>query len=112
MASNGTRKRPASRKRKAWQKKARPSAWCKTFLHDLDGHTYVETSEATGAEVWVAALECLRCGTRRVDFMVPETCELISRRYFHPKEYDKHLARDEAKREVMSSMMAPEETTS
>lgn len=81
---------------------------CQAFRHQFDGHVFLERSRATGRTVWVARLECPRCGTRRVDVMVPETCELISRSYEHSDEYRDALDtrdRDDAKRIVFTSML-------
>lgn len=80
------------------------SAWCRTFRHEFDGHVYQEKSLTTGKTVWVARLECARCGTQRVDTMTPKTCELISRQYIYPEEYQTGLTRTDARRRVFAAM--------
>lgn len=94
---------PRRTRRRAIAKDAR---WCLAFrFHDLDGHVYVEVNRQTGRKVWVARLQCVRCGTERIDFLVPETCELISRRYFRPADYPTDLDRETARRQILAEML-------
>lgn len=80
--------------------------WCVAFSrHDFDGHVYVEIHRVTGRKVWVARLMCRSCGTERVDFMTPQRCELLSRRYFHPDDYATDLDRETARQQVMRSLL-------
>lgn len=87
------------------------AVWCKAFSqHDLDGHVYVESHRQTGRKVWVARLQCLRCGTERVDFLTPVSCELLSRRYFRPENYPTDLDRETARQQVLSELLTAEES--
>jgi hypothetical protein len=78
---------------------------CKTFMHQLDGHVFAETIE--GQARWVARLECGRCGTRRIDVMVPQSCKLISRKYDYTGcvDYDRTVDRLDAKKDLFKSML-------
>lgn len=80
---------------------------CRAFRHNFDGHVYQEQigGRVGGRVVWVARLECPRCGTHRVDVMAPGTCELISRSYVHPDDYDGMLSPNEARRTLYQGML-------
>ena len=78
---------------------------CKTFMHRLEGHVFVETIDEQRR--WVARLECSTCGTRRVDVMMPQTCELVSRKYEYEgcADYDRSVDRTEAKKALFKLML-------
>lgn len=76
----------------------RAIARCRIFRHDFDGHVFVENG------LWVARLQCQRCGTKRVDKMTPKTCELIGRVYDWPDEYDRTIDREQVRRELLAAM--------
>jgi hypothetical protein len=82
------------------------SARCKVFKHDFDGHIFLETIK--NSTRWVARLQCTRCGTRRVDVMIPLTCELVSRHYEYPDTYDTQLEHSDAKRVLFKFMIQEE----
>lgn len=71
--------------------------------HALDG--YVVQERVDGRVVWVASLQCTNCGTWRHDVMKPKTCELISRSYSHPDDYDGSLSPAEARKLLFQHMM-------
>lgn len=78
-------------------------ARCRVFRHQFEGHVFQET--VYGATRWVARIQCERCGTIRVDVMTVKSCELISRRYIHPEEYDTGQAYDEARQFLFKWML-------
>jgi hypothetical protein len=82
---------------------------CKTFMHQFDGHVFVEPAQFAGGGTinWVARLECTRCGTRRVDVMTPMTCVLISRKYDYTGcvDYDRTVERTDAKKALFKLML-------
>lgn len=77
---------------------------CRALRHAFDGHVLRE--KVQGKIRWVARLECDRCGTLRIDVMMPNTCELVSRRYDHPDNYDGTLSQQAARRELFKRMLA------
>lgn len=77
---------------------------CRAFRHVFDGNVFQE--QVAGRTVWVARLDCGRCGTHRIDIMTPRTCELISRSYVHPDDYDGMLSPLEARQQLFTSMLA------
>jgi hypothetical protein len=80
---------------------------CRAFRHAIDeenGSLFQEQRD--GRTVWVAPLECPRCGTRRTDVMTPRACELISRTYDHPDGYDGLLTPAEARRILYKHKLA------
>lgn len=77
---------------------------CRAFrVHNLDGHTFAE--HVGGRNVWVARLTCDRCGTHRIDVMKPRSCELISRLYVHPDNYDGAMTSAEARKIIYKHMI-------
>lgn len=74
------------------------TARCKTYGHDLDGPVFRE--KIKGVIRWVLYADCDRCGTRRIDVMMPNTCELVSRHYDYDNapEYDKSEDRSKARK--------------
>lgn len=81
------------------------TAVCKTFRHDLEGPVYQET--VSGVVRWVAYLSCGKCGTLRRDVMTVGTCELVSRTYSHPEDYDTLMDVSEARKMVFKSLLRP-----
>lgn len=77
---------------------------CKALRkHALDGHVF---EEKDGRRiVWVARLECTHCGTWRIDVMTPRQCELISRTYVHPDDYDATISAEEARKALYRHMI-------
>lgn len=82
------------------------SAQCRVFRHAFDGNVYEERLEDSRKKVWVARLECKSCGTRRIDVMVPSTCELISRHYDYSNAegYNTKLPHPDARRYLFKVM--------
>lgn len=81
------------------------TAKCKTFGHDLDGPVFVE--KIKGVVRWVLHAECDRCGTRRIDVMVPHTFELVSRHYDYDgaPHYDKAEDRAKARKFLLKTRL-------
>lgn len=77
---------------------------CKVFNHVFDGNVYQR--KVRGTIRWVADLQCGRCGTWRQDVMTPRTCELVSRTYVHPDEYNTKLTPREAKKILYKRMLS------
>lgn len=78
--------------------------WCRSLQkHDLDG--VVTEERANGRKVWVARLECDVCGTWRTDVMTPIKCELISRAYLHPDDYDGSVLPADARKIIYKHMI-------
>lgn len=78
------------------------SAKCRVFRHEWDGTVYVEATPA--GTRWVGRFEC-DCGTQRIDFMMPHSFELTSRKYVYPPEYQTDMNREQAKVVLFTSMM-------
>jgi hypothetical protein len=79
------------------------SAYCRAFRHGLDGHVFQE--KRNGRTAWVAYLECKDCGSRRIDVMEPNTCQLLGRSYTHEDWYDTTLSPQDAKQIVFARML-------
>lgn len=93
--------------RSAQGRKVVPLAYvkCRAFQkHELDGGVYEENHE--GRKVWVAKLQCSGCGTWRYDVMTPVKCELISRGYSRPDDYDGKMSPDEARKILYKHLVA------
>src|SRR5690348_7412688 len=77
---------------------------CRAFQHgEWDGMT---TQEKIGRKtVWVARLECGRCGTIRTDTMDPRSGDVLNRSYVHPDDYDGTIKPAEARRIVHKHMV-------
>lgn len=79
---------------------------CKVFNHVFDGATYER--HVHGELRWVAELQCSRCGSWRVDYMLPHSCLLTSRVYYHSDEYDTSFDRAEARKVLFKSLLVEE----
>jgi hypothetical protein len=84
------------------QRQQRQSAKCRVFRHEWEGAVFIENTPV-GVR-WVGRFEC-DCGTQRIDFMIPRTFELKSRRYVYPPDYLTDMDRDTAKKVLFTSMM-------
>lgn len=71
--------------------------------HAFDGRVVQQRRD--GKVVWVAELECASCGTWRLDVMKPKSCELISRTYEHPSDYDGRVVPAEARKLLYQHMI-------
>lgn len=81
---------------------------CKVFQHRLDGHVFEERWQPKGQRqrtVWTARLQCSRCGTKRIDRMLPGTCILLTRDYIHAEEYDTTMTNGDAKKILFKWMV-------
>lgn len=88
------------------RQKAMPAAYlpCRAFQrHALDGHVVQE--RINGSNVWIARLQCVGCGTHRIDVMKPKSCKLISRAYVHPDDYDGKMTSAEARKIIFKHMI-------
>jgi len=79
------------------KKSSELSLKCRAFnKHNIDGVLHEEV--LGNRKVWVYYGQCMDCGTDRIDVMTPRKCELISRTYVHPEEYDTTLPVSEARK--------------
>lgn len=76
--------------------------------HVFDGGVFVEvwrSKKRRAVTVWVARLECVVCGTHRVDYMKPKTCDLLYRGYVHPANYDGTMTPERARKILFKHMV-------
>lgn len=81
---------------------------CRAYRHiiDDDHGALFQERNSLGRVVWVFRGECPRCGTLRIDTLMPRTDQLISRTYEHPEGYDGLLSPHEARRVLLKAMRA------
>lgn len=76
--------------------------------HDLDGNVFEE--QHNHRKVWVARLQCTRCGTRRVTRYSPVRCEQIGGHeyYDRPVDYDTSVTAIEARKIMFKNLLVKE----